>query len=126
MVIDAPIFGDVHLLWLPVFYANCKLTLSLPHCRLAKQASLVPLTDVTKIPDHLERTKIETDEDIATVQANNKYIFSYDYIKKCSRLSSAIRKNDTKQLVAWAMTHPDCKLLYCYTFPLLYLWNFSI
>lgn len=85
-----------------------RLDLDLPHCKLAKQAS-VPLPTI-EIPDHLELATISTEQDILTVQSNNKYTFSYEYIKDCSRLSSTIRRKDNKALVAWAMTHSDRKV----------------
>jgi hypothetical protein len=78
-----------------------------PCFTFAKKAS--DAIEATQLPEHLEYSKLDQDVDTAIVREMNKVTYETSYVKDCLRISSAIRTKDTQELVAWAMTHRDCK-----------------
>lgn len=81
--------------------------MDMPHCKFLKKAS-API-EVMDLPEHLERTSQFSEEDLLLVQSSNKIEFDLNYLKDCSRIAAGIRRKDTKELVAWSLSHRDCK-----------------
>ncbi|KAI7898524.1 uncharacterized protein BX663DRAFT_239408 [Cokeromyces recurvatus] len=71
-----------------------------------KQAS-TPLLPITQLPPTLKLTELVKPDDVELVRISNKILFDREYVEACFCMTSAIKKVDTNESVAWAMTHRD-------------------
>ncbi|KAI9472369.1 MAG: hypothetical protein EXX96DRAFT_622549 [Benjaminiella poitrasii] len=99
--------GDVNMLWYKAFLNISGIKYESFCFKFVKQASL----DSThlKLPAHLKVTELnkKSERDVDLVQTKNKILFDRDYVEDCFCMTSVIRRVDTNEPVAWAMTHRD-------------------
>lgn len=100
------LYHDTCLLWAPIFHKLFKINIDTPCYVFSKQASK-PL-DPIKLPTNYTIDSLKA-SDVETVVTKNKIAYEPRYVQDCFRISSAIRTGDG-ELVAWGMTHRDCKV----------------
>lgn len=102
------LYHDTCLLWAPIFHKLFTINIDTPCYVFSRQASK-PL-DPIKLPANYTIDSLKP-SDVETVVTKNKIPYEPRYVLDCFRISSAIRTGDG-ELVAWGMTHRDCKVLH--------------
>ncbi|KAI9366521.1 hypothetical protein BD770DRAFT_376387 [Pilaira anomala] len=95
----------LNLLWLPVVSKVLTTTIAGTPCfKFIKPSSSFDAEKKIGLPKGLKLTNLES-RDVDLVRSTNKISYELSYVQDCIRISSAIRRTDTDELIAWGMTH---------------------
>ncbi|GAA5816271.1 hypothetical protein MFLAVUS_009797 [Mucor flavus] len=101
---EAIFFHGINQLWSSIVYKIWNVPSATPCFKFVKSSSSFDAEKTIVLPEDLKLTNLEK-SDIEKVQSSNKIPYETRYIEDSIRISSAIRKVENNELVAWGMTH---------------------